>query len=733
MADIFECSVGGRVLTLKTGELARQANGAVLIQYGDTVVLTTVCASQDSTEKLDFVPLKVDYEEKLYAAGKIPGSFLRREGRPGTDAILTCRFIDRGLRPLLSKRFNHETQVIATVLSADMENDPGICAVIGASAALGVSDIPFEGPISVVHVGYIDGNYILNPTLPQIEKCLLDIAVVSTDKDMVMVEADAKEVSEDVILKAILFGHKANQEIIELQKKLQQAYGKPKVVLESREIAPELSNKVKVLFDSKLEEAISQPDKTKRSQALNALQNELLQDLADSFPEREIRLAYETLLKEEVRRWMLQRKQHIDGRPANEIRPISCQVGLLPRTHGSALFARGETQVLTITTLGSSRQEQLLDGLGLEDTKHFMHHYNFSPFSTGEVKRTGSPGRREIGHGALGERAIRPVLPPEEDFPYTIRLVSEVLGSNGSTSMASVCGSTLSLMDAGVPIKTPVAGIAMGLITGQNSEYVILTDIEGLEDANGDMDFKVAGTSQGITALQLDIKLKGMDLDILAEAMNRALQARLEILNKMAQAISTSRLELSQYAPKMQKITIDSSKIGIVIGPGGKTIRAITEETGSSIDVKNDGKIIIGSPNEEASRKAIKMIEDLTREVKVGDTYSGKVTRILNFGAMVEILPSKEGLVHVSELSDHYVSKVEDVVKEGDELTVKVIEIDNMGRVNLSHRAILQGASYVSNTEEKSFSGSRHSAQKRPSFRQSRSPNRYSGHNNNTK
>jgi len=733
MADIFECSIGGRVLTLKTGELARQANGAVLVQYGDTLVLTTVCASKEDTDKLDFVPLTVDYEEKLYAAGKIPGSFLRREGRPGTEAILTCRFIDRGLRPLLSKKFNHETQVIATVLSADMENDPGICAVIGASAALGISDIPFTGPISVVHVGYIDGSYILNPTLPQIENCLLDIAVVSTDQDMVMVEADAKEVSEDVILEAIKFGHKANQEIIELQKKLQQAYGKTKVALESRELAPELSNSVHTLLDNKLEEALSQSDKAKRAQALNLIQDELFKDLADSFPEKEIKLAYETLLKEEVRKWILKRKQHIDGRLANEIRPISCQVGLLPRTHGSALFARGETQVLTITTLGSSRQEQLIDGLGLEDTKRFMHHYNFPPFSTGEVKRTGSPGRREIGHGALGERAISPILPTEEDFPYTIRLVSEVLGSNGSSSMASTCGSTLSLMDAGIPIKAPVAGIAMGLITGQNGEHVILTDIEGMEDANGDMDFKVAGTSKGITALQLDIKLKGMDLDILAEAMNQALQARLDILKKMAEAISTSRPELSPYAPKMQKITIDSSKIGIVIGPGGKTIRAITEESGSSIDVKNDGSIIIGSPNGDAAQKAIKMIEDLTREVKVGDTYSGKVSRILNFGAMVEILPGKEGLVHVSELSDHYVSKVEDVVKEGDDITVKVIEIDNMGRLNLSHRAILQGASYTSNTEEKGSTDSRRGSQSRPGFRQGRSSNRYSSHNNNTK
>lgn len=731
MTEIFECSIAGRTLKLETGHLARQANGAVLVQYGDTIVLTTVCASADTTDKLDFVPLTVDYEEKLYAAGKIPGSFFRREGRPGTEAILNCRFIDRGLRPLLSKKFNHETQVIATVLSADMENDPAICATIGASATLGISDIPFAGPISVVHVGYIDGDFILNPTLPQIEKCLLDIAVVSTEQSVVMVEADAKEVSEELVLKAIELGHNTNQEIINLQKKFQKVYGKKKIVLEVQELAPELCNSVSTLFDSKLEAALTQADKTKRAQALSMIATELQHDLADKFPENQITLAFQTQLKKEVRGWMLRHQQHIDGRPASKIRPISCQVGILPRTHGSALFERGETQVLTITTLGSSRQEQSLDGLGLKNTKRFMHHYNFTPFSTGEVKRTGSTGRREIGHGALGERAIRPVLPSEEDFPYTIRLVSEVLGSNGSTSMASTCASALSLMDAGVPIKTPVAGIAMGLIMEEEGKYIILTDIEGFEDANGDMDFKITGTTQGITALQLDIKLKGMDLDILSEALNMARQARLEILDKMANAISASRSELSPYAPKMSKITIDSSKIGLIIGPGGKTIRSITDETGSSIDVKNDGSIIIGSPNGESAQKAIKMIEDLTREVKPGDVYTGKVTRILNFGAMVEILPGKEGLVHVSELADQYVSKVEDAVKMNDEITVKVIEIDNMGRINLSRRAILQGSSYTPKTENRGFSGSRNDSRNRPD-RPSRSPNKYTEHNNNT-
>jgi len=722
MSETFECSIAGRVLTLETGQLARQANGAVLVRYGDTVVLVTVCASSNTTDKLDFVPLTVDYEEKLYAAGKIPGSFFRREGRPGTDAILTCRFIDRGLRPLLSKSFNHETQVIATVLSTDMENDPTICATIGASATLGISDIPFAGPISVVHVGFLNGEFVLNPTLPQIEECLLDIAVVSTEQSVIMVEADAKEVSEDIVLKAIELGHSTNQEIIKLQKKFQEVYGKNKVTLDIQELAPELCDSVRTLFDAKLEAALTQADKSERSHELGMIAAELQHSLADRFSENQINLAYQTQLKKEVRKWILQHRLHIDGRSADEIRPISCQVGILPRTHGSALFARGETQVLTITTLGSSRQEQSLDGLGLKNTKRFMHHYNFTPFSTGEVKRTGSPGRREIGHGALGERAIRPMLPSEDDFPYTIRLVSEVLGSNGSTSMASTCASALALMDAGVPIKTPVAGIAMGLITGEGSDHVILTDIEGFEDAHGDMDFKVTGTTQGITALQLDIKLKGMDIDILSEALNKARQARLEILDKMAEAISTSRLELSPYAPKMSKITIDSSKIGLIIGPGGKTIRSITDETGSSIDVKNDGIIIIGSPNEESSRKAIKMIEDLTREVKIGDIYTGKVTRILNFGAMVEILPGKEGLVHVSELADQYVSKVGDVVKENDEVTVKVIEIDNMGRINLSRRAVLQGSSYTPKTEDRGSSRPRND-----SYKRANNPNRPPG------
>ena len=734
MSDVFERSIAGRPFTIQAGKLAQQANGAVVVRYGDTMVLVSACAAHEAIEMGAFVPLTVDYEEKLYAAGKIPGSFFRREGRPAEGAIIACRFIDRCLRPLLLKEFNHEIQIIATVLSADKENAPDICALIGASAALTISDIPFYGPVSAVHVGYLDNSLVLNPTLPQMESSLLDLSVASTKQDIVMVEAGAKEVSESLVLEAIEFGHEANQEIIKLQEELQQAYGKPKAEVKAREITPELSSSIRSLLGDKLGEALNQSGKSQREQALASLKEETKQKLADSFPEEEIKAVFEAQLKAEVRKRVLQERQHVDGRRADEIRPIYCKVGLLPRTHGSGLFTRGATQVLTVTTLGSARQEQLLDGLGLEETKRFMHHYNFPPFSVGEVKRVGTPGRREIGHGALGERAIRPILPSEEDFPYTIRLVSEVLSSNGSTSMASTCGSSLALMDAGVPIKRPVAGIAMGLVTGEDGEHVILTDIEGIEDANGDMDFKVAGTSQGITALQLDIKVKGMSSDILAESLSQARRARLEILNKMAQAIEVSRPDLSPYAPRMYEVVIDSSKIGSVIGPGGKTIRSITDETGATIDIKNDGKIIVGSPDEEAAQKAIKMIEDLTHEVKPGDIYTGKVTRVLNFGAMVEILPGKEGLVHISELTDRYVTKVEDVVKLGDEIMVKVIEIDNMGRVNLSHKAVLEESPRLPVDKTKGSLASRHHWQKQPNYRRIHSPdkgNRYGHYNNN--
>jgi polyribonucleotide nucleotidyltransferase len=691
MVRSFDKLIGNRPLSIQVGKLAQQANGSVVVRYGDTVVLVTVCCSPESRENLDFIPLTVDYEEKHYAIGKIPGSFIRREGRPTEQAVLTDRLIDRSLRPLLSKEFGREVQVIVTVLSADQKNAPDVCALIGASAALTISDIPFAGPISAVRIGYLDGDFVLNPTLLQVEDSLIDLVVASTAQSIVMVEAGAKEASEKILMEAIKLGHEANQDIIQLQKELQESYGKPKLGIEPRGVDSQLVADVSSALEGKLEQALAQSDKIQRGQAVGLIRSELVNRLSKTYPQDDIIYVFESQLKAAARQRILQQRQHLDGRQAGEIRPISSEVGLLPRTHGSGLFSRGRTQVLTIATLGSVGKEQLLDNLDIAETKRFMHHYNFAPFSSGEVRRRGTPGRREIGHGALVERAISPVLPAESDFPYTIRLVSEVLSSNGSTSMASTCGATLSLMDAGVPIKAPVAGIAMGLVTGEDGDHVLLSDIEGIEDAYGDMDFKVIGTAQGVTALQLDIKLKGMDSDILSEALDQARQVRLDILEKMSQTISHSRPELSPLAPRIYSLSIDPRKIGMVIGPGGRTIRSIIDETKSTIDVKDDGTVLIGSLDEEGAQKAISKIESLTKEAKIGDIYTGKVTRLLNFGAMVEILPGKEGLVHVSQIADHYVEKVSDVVKIGDELTVKVIEIDDSGRVNLSRKALFQG------------------------------------------
>ena len=693
MPDILECLVAGRALRIEVGKFAQQANGAAAVQYGNTLVLVTACTSSEPREGIDFLPLTVDYEERLYAAGKIPGSFIRREGRPTQEAVITSRLIDRSLRPLFPKGFRREIQIVAMVLSVDQENDPDICALIGASAALALSDISFFGPISAIHVGYIDNTLTINPTLPQMEDSLLDLIVASSKESVVMVEANAKQVSEDILLEAIKLGHEANQAIIRLQEELQRIHGKAKEEVEGKELAPELSSQIASILSDKLGQALQEPRKAQRQQALMSLRKEAAETLAGSFSEEEISSAFESQLRLAVRETILETGRHLDGREADEVRPISCEVGILPRTHGSGMFVRGETQVLTVTTLGSMKREQLLDGLGLEETKRFMHHYNFPPFSAGEVKRIGTTGRREIGHGALVERAIAPVLPSEEDFPYTIRLVSEVLSSQGSTSMASACASTLSLMDAGVPIKAPVAGIAMGLVTGCDGKHVVFTDIVGMEDAYGDMDFKVAGTDRGLTALQLDIKLQGIDYAVLAAALNQARAARLEILAKMSSAISASRSELSPYAPRMYEMTIDPGKIGSVIGPGGRVIRSIIEETKTTIDVKNDGTVMVGSPSEEAAKKAIKIIEDLTRDVEQGEVYTGKVTRLFNFGAMAEILPGREGLIHISELADYHVAQVEDVVKAGDEVMVKVIGIDSSGRINLSRKAVLEGLS----------------------------------------
>ncbi len=694
-SQLFECEVGGRNLIIDTGKFAKQAGGAVTVRYGDTVVLVTVCISTEPREGIDFLPLTIDYEERLYAAGKIPGGFIRREGRPSEEATLACRLTDRPLRPLLPKEWRNDIQLIVTVLSADRENNPDILAVIGSSAALSISEVPFEGPVSAVHIGYINNELVLNPVLAQFDSSQLDLVVASTKQAIVMIEAGAREVSEDIVVQAIKLGHEANQDIIRLQEQLQQAYGKPKQEASTSKINPEVISAISSIVNGKLDQALYQPEKSQREQILSNLQRELVEKLGESFPKEEILAAFNTEIKTEIRTNILDKGRRISGRSPTEVRPLSCEVGLLPRTHGSGLFTRGQTQVLAITTLGSIKQEQQLDGLGIEETKRFIHHYNFPPFSNGEVKRVGTPGRREIGHGALAERALLPVLPKDEDFPYTIRLVSEVLSSSGSTSMASVCAGSLSLMDAGIPLQRAVAGIAMGLVTGEKDNYVILTDIEGIEDNHGDMDFKVAGTTEGITALQLDIKLKSVSLAIIEEALSQAREARLSILETMQQTISSSRPEVSRYAPRMHKIMIDPEKIGSVIGTGGKTIRSIIDETKTTIDISNDGTVLIGSPDEEAARKAIEIVESLTREAEIGGIYTGKVTRLMNFGAFVEILPGKEGLVHISELADYRVDKVEDIVKVGDEITVKVVDIDNMGRVNLSRRAVSEEPSQM--------------------------------------
>jgi polyribonucleotide nucleotidyltransferase len=688
MPQIFQCLLGDQSLIIETGRLANQAGGSVTVQYGDTLILVTACVSSELREGGDFLPLTVDYEERHYAAGKIPGSFIRRESRPSQDAILADRLTDRSLRPLFPKSFRNEIQVVITVLSADQENDPDVLAIVGASTALSLSTIPFDGPVGAVRVGCLDGELVLNPTFTQLANSSLDVVVASTSDALVMVEAGAKEIPDQLILDAIKFGQQANLEIIRLQQQIIDACGKPKMDFKPTEENHEVEEAVSAITGDRLKELVYRP-KAEREEALATIKEELSRELEEKFPSREIKSALDSLLRREVRSQILEQGARVGGRGLSEVRPISCEVGLLPRTHGSALFSRGGTQVLTLTTLDSVRKEQLIDTISPEETKRFLHHYNFPPYSNGEVKRMVGPGRREIGHGALVERALAPVLPSEVDFPYTIRLVSEVLSSNGSTSMGSVCASVLSLMDAGIPISAPVAGVAMGVIA-EDDKFVLLTDIEGLEDAYGNMDFKVAGTAQGITALQMDIKLKGIPFHVIENAIKQANDARLFILDKMGQTISSTRAELSKYAPRMYKITIDPAKIGTVIGPGGKMIRSITEETKATIDVENDGTVIIGSTNEEGAQKAIKIIQDLTRDVEVGAMYTGKVTRVINIGAFVEILPGKEGMVHISELADYRVPSVEDVVKVGDEIMVMVTEIDRMGRVNLSRRAVLQ-------------------------------------------
>lgn len=691
MSRTFQCSLGGKPLVIEIGKFAEQANAAVVVQSGGTVVLATVCRSESPREEEDFLPLTVDYEERLYAAGKIPGSFFRREGRPGQDAILAARLTDRPLRPLFPKGFRHEVQIIVTVLSVDQENEPDILSIIGGSCALTLSDIPFNGPIGAVRVGYINGEWIINPTFAQREESLLNVVVAATKNAVVMLEAGAKEASEQLIMEAIKRGYEAAQELIRLQEEIQESFGKPKLSFQPPVLDPELEAAVASLLQGRLDLALL--EKSKRETFISQAKEELEHTLGDRFPEPRIQAAINEFIKKEFRRTVLERRARLDGRRLDELRPISAEVGLLPRTHGSALFTRGQTQVLTITTLGSLDEMQFLDGLTPQERKRFIHHYNFPPFSTGEVKRIGSPSRREIGHGALVERALSVVLPSEQDFPYTIRLVSEVLSSNGSTSMASTCASSLSLMDAGVPIKEPVAGVAMGLITDGDGKYAIITDIAGLEDAYGDMDFKVAGTVNGITALQLDIKIQGVSFEILEKALEQARQARWQILERMREVLPASRPQVSPYAPKMYRITIDPDKIGYVIGFGGKTIKSVMEETKTTIDIENDGTVIIGATSEEMALKAIQKIESLTRKLETGQIYTGKVTRLLPQGAMVEIYAGKEGLVPLRELAEYPVRRADEVVKVGDEIMVKVIEVDRQGRVTLSRRAVFEGFS----------------------------------------
>ena len=691
----YQYKLAGKPLIIETGKMAKQANGAVLVRYGDTVVLVTAVVSAHPREGIDFFPLLVDYEEKLYAVGKIPGSFLRREGRPTENAILAARTIDRPLRPLFPEGFRNDVQVVATVLSVDPDCPADTTAMIGASAALSISEIPFQGPIAGVHVGRVDGEFVINPTSKQAEQSDLDLIVAGSKDAIMMVEAGAKEIPEEEILDAILFGHEEIKKLVAFQEEIKAEIGKEPLVVELYEPEPEIVEAVKAFATEKLVSALKTSEKLEREALIDQVKEETHQHFSDNLGEeaytekaRDINAALDMIIKNEVRRMIVEDRTRVDGRQLDEIRPISCEVGVLPRTHGSGLFTRGQTQVLSVVTLGRSSEEQILEGLDDEESKRYIHHYNFPAYSVGEVKPMRGPGRREIGHGALAERALLPVIPSEEEFPYTIRVVSEVLESNGSTSQASVCGSTLALMDAGVPIKKPVAGIAMGLIKYQD-EFSILSDIQGLEDHLGDMDFKVAGTRDGVTAVQMDIKVTGISREILQQALAQAREGRLFILDKMAEAIAEPRPDLSAYAPRMITMTIDPDKIRDVIGPGGKIIRKIIEETGVEIDIEDDGRVFISSIDSKAGENAKAIIERLTSDVEVGKTYLGKVVRIMNFGAFVEILPGKEGLVHISQLAKERVAKVEDVVQIGDEILVKVIEIDRQGRINLSRKALL--------------------------------------------
>ena len=688
----YSIELGGRTLTMEIGKIAKQANGAVLVRYGDTAVVVAATGTKTPREGVDFFPLTVDFEEKMYAVGKIPGGFIKREGRPAETAILTSRLIDRPIRPMFPEGYHNDVQIVATAVSVDPDNAPDIPAMIGASCALSISDIPFEGPIAGVRVGMIDGQYIINPTIEQAKVSRLNLAVAGTKDAILMVEAGAKEISEDEMLDAIWFGHEEIKKLVEWQEKIMAEVGKPKMEVPVYEPPAELAAEIEAYGAEQLKAALMDANKLEREENVARIKAEIADAFMEKYPDNAKDVAYITqkLVKKIVRRTISVDKIRPDGRALDEVRPVTCEVGLLARPHGSALFTRGQTQILNVLALAPLSEAQTLDGLGVELTKRYIHHYNFPPYSVGETKPLRSPGRREIGHGALAERALLPVIPSEEEFPYAIRLVSETLESNGSSSMGSVCASTLSLMDAGVPIKAPVAGVAMGLVK-DGDYFTILTDIQGLEDALGDMDFKVAGTKKGITAIQMDIKIDGINKEIFKQALAQAKRGREHIMGIMLDCISEPRKELSKYAPKITTIHVDPEKISKIIGPGGKTIKKIVEETGAKIDIEEDGRVYIAAINSEEAAKAIDMINGITAEAEVGKVYTGKVTRLMAFGAFVEILPGKEGLVHISQLSTERVNKVEDVVSVGDEIVVKVTEIDQKGRINLSRKAVLAG------------------------------------------
>lgn len=690
MTRQYEVEFGGRKLLIETGKVAKQSNGSVIVRYGDTVVLVTAVAANESAADTDFLPLTVNYMEMTYAAGKIPGGFFKREGRPSEKEVLTSRLIDRPLRPLFPDGYYNETQIIATVLSVDHENDPEIAALAGASAALTISDIPFNGPIAGVRVGRIDGKLICNPTIAQQKESDIDLVVAGSSDAVIMVEGGAKIVSEDDILDALTFAHNAVQPVIDIQRQIRDEMGKVKMIVPPLKTDEKLTNRVTEFAKPRIENALQIFTKQERYQSLSSIYNELVLDLKSEYADKEdeIKKVFEDIKYSVMRHNILNRSSRIDGRGLKDIRPITIDVGLLPRTHGSAMFTRGETQALVVTTLGTSEDEQKVDALSGWEHKRFMLHYNFPPFCTGEVKFLRGPGRREIGHGSLAERAIAKVVPSGEVFPYTIRLVSEILESNGSSSMASVCGASLSLMDAGVPVKSAVAGIAMGLVK-EGECVAILSDILGDEDHLGDMDFKVAGTEDGVTAVQMDIKITGVTKEILREALYQAKDGRLYILGKMKDAMSSHRPELSAHAPRIVTIYVKQDKIRDVIGPGGKNIKGIVEKTGVKIDIDDSGKVNIASSDEESVKKAIDIIKELTQEVEVGRIYLGKVKKIMDFGAFVEIFPGTDGLVHISQLSDERVKDVRDILNEGDEVLVKVVEVDKQGKIRLSRKEAL--------------------------------------------